>query len=102
VECQQISIAGQDQIGLAIQSDFEKLVVFGISAVPHWIDNRHKFGQAPKQPQELLPISEVDVAVEFRACQDVGQLIHRSFGNQQDALVHGLANRLSNSGRMKY
>jgi len=33
VKCQQISPAGHDQVGLAIQRNFEKFVVFGIAAL---------------------------------------------------------------------
>src|SRR3979411_502575 len=73
---QQIGIAGEDQVSLAVQSDFEKLVVFGIAAFPDRIHNWDELGYASKQPQELLAIGETDVAVELGTREHVRQFVH--------------------------
>lgn len=72
MESQQIGLAGEDQLCLAVQRDFEKLVVLGVAASMDGIDDRYKLGQASQQTQELLAVFETDVAVEFRARQDIG------------------------------
>jgi len=82
-------------VSLAVQSDFEKLVVFGIAAFADWVHGWHVFGYASKQPQELQAIGDSDVVVELAAAQNVGQFVHGGFGHQQESGIDGLASRVS-------
>lgn len=91
VQDEQVFIAGEDQTGLTVQRDFEKFVITGVAAGVDSIDDGHKFAQSPEKPQKLLAILEADIAIKFRARQNVGQFIHCIFGNKQNALVHRFA-----------
>jgi hypothetical protein len=44
---QQIGIAGEDRVSLAVQSGFEKLVVFGITALADLVHHWHRQHRLP-------------------------------------------------------
>jgi hypothetical protein len=82
MQSQQIGLSRKNQVCPAIQSYFEKLVIFGIAAFADRIHTRHQLGYAPKQPQELLTVGKTDIAVELGAGQNVSQFVHGGFGHE--------------------
>ena len=68
---EQIGVCAEDQVCLAVESDFEKLVVFGIAAFTDWVHDRHEFCHASQQAQKLLTVRNADVAVELVTGENV-------------------------------
>ena len=90
---QQILVAAQDHASSAIQRHFQKSVIVGIAALVDRVNDRHEFGDAAEQAQELLAVLYADITVKLGASEHVRQFFHGGFGNQQDRCIHCLANR---------
>lgn len=80
MELQQIGIAGNNDIGAAVEGNFQKFVILGIATALHRMRDLHNEGQTSQQAHELVPVCWFKVAVEFRAAQYLIQLRQGRFG----------------------
>lgn len=58
-------VSGDYDIGAPIDREFQDLVVFGITAYANPMDDRNRFGDPAEQPDELLPVRDTHVEIEF-------------------------------------
>ncbi len=72
---QQILVAGDQELRLAIEGDVQQPVVLGVAAGLDAVLNGDHANDATEQGEELPPIVERHVAVEPGAGQDVGQFV---------------------------
>lgn len=74
-EDQQILVARDQELRLAIEGDVQQPVVLGVTAGMDAVLNGNHANDATEQGEELPPIVERHVAVEPGAGQDVGQFV---------------------------
>ena len=72
IEVQQVTVSGDDEIGFAANSQFKKLVIFGIATKIKLLCDLDEFGffeQSDKKPQALR-LSQI--SIKFFASEDFG------------------------------
>jgi hypothetical protein len=99
IENEEVLISGHDEIGSAVDGEFEKHVIIGISAGSNGVCDGNHFGYTKQEAKKLLALRDTDVRIELGAREDVGELIQDRLGNQQLSALHNPANGQARSGR---
>ena len=63
---QQISVSRENHVRPAIQGHLEKLVVLGVAAFAHQLNDGNKLGRACELGEKNAAFFQTDVAVELR------------------------------------
>lgn len=85
IQLQQIAVAGNEDIGSAIDGNFQELIVLGIATALHRMGHFNDDSQSTQQVHKLVPVLVFQVAVKFRATQHFTQLDQGCAGKQQVA-----------------
>ena len=99
MQVDQIPVAADEEVRLAVHRDLQELVVPRVPAGANAVQDRHHLDDPPEQQEKLLPLLDRHIGIELRAGQHVGQLAHRRLRDQQRALVHGAPHRLAGHRR---
>ena len=63
----QIHVTRNDDVGPAIQRDFQELVIFGVAAFADWVNDGNNFCGMCDEPDELQALFKGDVTIDL-AC----------------------------------
>ena len=84
--CQQIAIAADDQIGAAIDGEFEEFVIGRITAERQALGDGDRLG-CGENPADAVEKYRRDLGREARSLQDVEKLLFRSRAFEETALM---------------
>jgi len=82
IENEEIFIPRHDEVGPAVDGEFEKHVILTITARLNSVRDGNHFRHANQDAEKLLPFRDADISIEFRTRQDIGKFIQDGLGNQ--------------------
>ena len=89
VEVKKVGIAGDNETGFAVDSNFEEFVFASIAARPDNVNDWDYHSDAVEETQKLLAFSNGDVGIELGAGEDVGQFLKSGFGDEKLGFIYG-------------